>query len=90
MIADRQRRIHGCRFYGGGQRVLPRAGGDHHLPAVGGVVRRADDRDEYGRLYYHACMQPTQAANLVLAQRAFNGTPDHVYPVNLQQLVASL
>ncbi|RLM60677.1 GDSL esterase/lipase [Panicum miliaceum] len=51
------------------------------------LVEPCDDRDEYGRL---PCMHPTQAANLVLAQRAFNGTPDHVYPVNLQQLVARL
>ncbi|XP_006646701.1 GDSL esterase/lipase At1g71250 [Oryza brachyantha] len=29
---------------------------------------------------------PTEAVNLVLAESAFNGTPDHVYPLNLQQL----
>uniref|UniRef100_A0A0D9VAI3 GDSL esterase/lipase n=1 Tax=Leersia perrieri TaxID=77586 RepID=A0A0D9VAI3_9ORYZ len=29
---------------------------------------------------------PTQAVNLILAQKAFNGSHDHVYPLNLQQL----
>ncbi|KAL5219858.1 hypothetical protein ABZP36_024571 [Zizania latifolia] len=42
-----------------------------------------DSRDQH--VFWDA-YHPTQAANLVLAQRAFNGAQDHVYPLNLQHL----
>jgi len=41
---------------------------------------------ERGRYVFWDAYHPTQAANLVLAQMAFDGTPEHVYPLNLRQL----
>ncbi|TVU36896.1 hypothetical protein EJB05_18849, partial [Eragrostis curvula] len=48
------------------------------------LMQPCDGRDQY--LFWDA-YHPTQAANILLAQAAFNGTQDHVYPFNLQQLV---
>lgn len=42
---------------------------------------------ERGRYVFWDAYHPTQAANLVLAHMAFDGTPpEHVYPLNLRQL----
>ncbi|GJN32953.1 hypothetical protein PR202_gb21501 [Eleusine coracana subsp. coracana] len=51
------------------------------------LLQPCGNRDQY--LFWDA-YHPTQAANLVLAQRAFNGTQEDVYPFNLQQLADKL
>jgi phospholipase/lecithinase/hemolysin len=46
-------------------------------------VQPCDDRDQY---FFWDAYHPTQAANLVLAQKVFNGTQEHVYLLNIKQL----
>ncbi|XP_066311655.1 GDSL esterase/lipase At5g08460-like [Miscanthus floridulus] len=47
------------------------------------LVAPCGERERY--VFWDA-YHPTQAANLVMAQMAFDGTPEHVYPLNLRQL----
>jgi len=47
------------------------------------LVAPCGERERY--VFWDA-YHPTQAANLVMAQMAFHGTPEHVYPLNLRQL----
>ncbi|KAG8079123.1 hypothetical protein GUJ93_ZPchr0007g4179 [Zizania palustris] len=56
------------------------------LGADGTCEAYAEPCDRREQHVFWDAYHPTQAANLVLAQRAFNGTQDHVYPLNLQHL----
>lgn len=42
------------------------------------------NRDEY--VFWDA-FHPTEAVNILMGKKAFSGTPDFVYPINIQQLV---
>ncbi|XP_074570025.1 GDSL esterase/lipase At1g71250-like [Curcuma longa] len=42
-----------------------------------------DEREQY--VFWDA-YHPTEAVNMILGQRAFDGPPDDVYPINVQQL----